>query len=153
MHRSNFAIFPTTFIAAAALLVGCDLEQSGEPETQAIELLEIGEEGEGCLVLGDRGAMECFQTEDEADAQLLASLPADESAVEPEALAPSCVTAGLDDRGWTDKLYVFNGCLATKRVKVVLAYGTDLPCYTYSAKTGKHWAWDYPKRFDKLVLC
>lgn len=120
---------------------------------QGFELVEIGDKGEGCFVMDDAGTVECFQTEAEADEAILASLAEEESAPGLQALAPPCVIADLTDSGWTDSLYMFNNCPGTMRVKVVLAYGTDLPCYTYYQYSSKTWKWGYPKRFDALVLC
>jgi hypothetical protein len=69
------------------------------------------------------------------------------------ASVPRCVTTDLDDSGYTDYLTVFNGCSYAVRVKVVLAYHQDFPCYTIGADSVRHYSWKYPGRFDGLVSC
>ena len=69
------------------------------------------------------------------------------------ATVPRCVTTSLDDSGYTDYLTVFNGCSYAVRVKVVLAYHQDFPCYTIGADSVRHYSWKYPGRFDGLVSC
>ena len=69
------------------------------------------------------------------------------------ASVPNCVVTDLDDSGYTDYLTVFNGCSYAVRVKVVLAYHQDFPCYTIGADSVRHYSWKYPGRFDGLVSC
>jgi hypothetical protein len=66
---------------------------------------------------------------------------------------PVCVTTALEDSGYRDYLTVFNGCNYAVRVKVVLAYKQDFPCYTIGADSVRHYTWTYPGRFDGLVGC
>lgn len=90
-----------------------------------------------------------------AAAGLLAwSTPA-AAATAPQAAAavPNCVETDLDDSGWTDKLAVINDCSYSVRVKVVLAYETDLPCATIPSGYTQNYSWGYPGRFDGLVDC
>lgn len=150
MYRSNVAIISTTLIAASALLGGCALEQyeeSGEPVAQ---LEESGESGES-VAQED----ELLELEAEADTQLLAALPAEEDRAKEEAPAavPGCVWTALNDSGYTDYLKVTNKCSYSVRIKVVLAFATDKPCYTFPAFTYRNYSWNYPGRFDKLVSC
>lgn len=70
-----------------------------------------------------------------------------------KARPPSCVTTSLNDSGATDYLTVWNDCSYAVRVKVVLAYHTDFPCYTIGAHSARSYWWRYPGRFDGLVSC
>jgi hypothetical protein len=63
------------------------------------------------------------------------------------------VTTSLNDSGATDYLTVWNDCSYAVRVKVVLAYHTDFPCYTIGAHSARSYWWRYPGRFDGLVSC
>ena len=69
------------------------------------------------------------------------------------ASVPSCVTTSLNDSGYTDYLTVWNDCNYAVRVKVVLAFRTDFPCYTIAARSARSYSWKYPGRFDGLVSC
>jgi len=150
MYRSNLAIISTTLIAAAALLGGCALEQSGESGEPAAQLEQSGESGEP-VAQED----ELLELEAEADTQLLAALPAEEDRAKEEAPAavPNCVWTSLNDSGYTDYLRVTNYCSYSLRIKVVLAFATDKSCLTFPAHTYRDYSWNYPGRFDKLVSC
>lgn len=69
------------------------------------------------------------------------------------AAVPNCVTTRLDDRGFYDYLSVTNGCSTTQRVKVVLAFMTDIPCQTLRPGQTMAYRWGYPGRFDRLQSC
>ncbi|HWN70304.1 MAG TPA: hypothetical protein VNM90_21840, partial [Haliangium sp.] len=58
--------------------------------------------------------------------------------------APGCVRADLDDAGGEDVLVVRNDCSFQVRLKVVLAYGPDLACRTYSPGDAWTFKWNYP---------
>ncbi|GAA3557524.1 hypothetical protein GCM10022419_042720 [Nonomuraea rosea] len=82
-----------------------------------------------------------------AAALTLAPLPA-------SAAAPSCLTYKLNDKGFTDHLYVWNTCKGAQSFKVRLANGSDLPCtYDRPSSSPHHWWWRFPRRFDGLVSC
>ena len=67
--------------------------------------------------------------------------------------APSCVTTRLDDKGYTDYLWVTNHCRYNVRVKVVLAFATDRACRTIAPGATANYSWGYPGRFDRLESC
>jgi hypothetical protein len=83
---------------------------------------------------------------DAPDAPRVASAP-DVAAV------PSCVWTYLDDSGSTDYLEVHNDCSYSVRVKVVLAFATDFPCYTIGSGSYRWYTWGWPGRFDGLADC
>ncbi|OKI21037.1 hypothetical protein A6A08_21945 [Nocardiopsis sp. TSRI0078] len=90
-----------------------------------------------------------------AAAGLLAwSAPA-AAATAPQAAAavPNCVDTDLDASGVEDTLTVTNNCSYSVRVKVVLAYETDLPCVTIRSGGSHYYGWYWPGRFDGLVSC
>ncbi|MGW8529118.1 hypothetical protein [Nocardiopsis sp. NPDC055824] len=76
-----------------------------------------------------------------------------EAAPQTAAAVPDCVETDLDDSGWRDTLAVTNDCSSSVRVKVVLAYATDLPCTTIPSGYTQNYSWGYPGRFDGLVDC
>ncbi|GAB2485875.1 hypothetical protein [Nocardiopsis aegyptia] len=76
-----------------------------------------------------------------------------ETAPQAAAAVPNCVETDLDASGWTDELEVINDCSYSVRVKVVLAYETDLACQTIPSGYTAHYSWGYPGRFDGLVDC
>ncbi|QGU26755.1 hypothetical protein [Microbacterium oryzae] len=64
-------------------------------------------------------------------------------------LAPSCVIAHTLSNG---DVKVANNCAKAKRIKVVMAWGPDLACWTIGA--GGAAIWDDPLgRLDRVVLC
>lgn len=124
MRKTNLGVFPMALTAGAALLGGGIVAGPAEPGVPALSELSL------------RPAEELVPA---APIQL--------------ANAPGCVRADLDDSGGEDVLVVTNNCGYQVRLKVVLAYGPDLSCRTYSP--GDRWTfkWLYPRRFDKLVTC
>ncbi|WP_433696824.1 hypothetical protein [Nocardiopsis sp. CA-288880] len=76
-----------------------------------------------------------------------------ETAPQAAVAVPDCVETDLDDDGITDELTVTNTCSSSVRVKVVLAYMTDIPCTTIRSGRSVSWSWGYPGRFDGLVDC
>jgi hypothetical protein len=73
--------------------------------------------------------------------------------VTPSALAPQCIDAALDDDGFTDYLTLINFCNRNYRVKVVLAFHTDMSCRTILDGEEEHYQWNWPGRFDRVELC
>jgi hypothetical protein len=143
-------------MAVAALFGGCAMDDDDAPaeaEVPNIELVELGQDGAACFRVDGADALQCFQSEAEADAALLASVPADDPEDVRIAAVPGCVHTSLDDSGWTDHLRVTNTCSYAVRLKVVLAYGPDFPCYTLQAGYHQDYSWGYPKRFDGLRSC
>lgn len=129
MHACRPGLFPFIVMAGACLLVGGVI--SGSPAPAA--------PGPGA---------------DPAEALFAPEARAGEdSPASPFGTAPGCVTTSLDDRGWTDRLTVYNGCSRAVRIKVVLAHGTDFPCYTLGPGQSRNYSWGYPRRFDRLETC
>jgi hypothetical protein len=126
MSVSDLGVFPLALMAGAVLLGGGIMAGPAEPALPSLSELTLE------------------AAED--------SLSPAESAI-PLANAPSCATTALDDSGWTDHLTVRNGCSHDVRLKVVLAHGTDLPCYTYGPGQSRSFSRGYPKRVDRLVTC
>jgi hypothetical protein len=48
---------------------------------------------------------------------------------------------------------VINNCDDAVRVKVVLVFHVDKPCYMISTYDYHDYSWKYPGRFDGLVSC
>ena len=48
---------------------------------------------------------------------------------------------------------VWNNCDHAVRVKVILAFHTDFPCYTIEARQARSYRWAWPGRFDRLEDC
>ncbi len=69
------------------------------------------------------------------------------------AIAPSCVKISLNDEGAVDYLTVTNNCDRELRLKVKLAYETDIACTTYYPGQYRSYSWTYPGRFDGVVTC
>lgn len=159
MNTSNFAVFGFSLVAGAALFTGCIIEDAerptpANPEAELIQLIDVQEDGGACLRVDNFGAVQCFRSEVDADAHLADMLPiADDDPGEPLAAPPGCVHTSLNDSGWTDHLRVTNNCSSTVRVKVVLAFGTDFPCYTFGPGSSRNYSWGYPRRFDRLEAC
>jgi hypothetical protein len=70
---------------------------------------------------------------------------------------PPCVTAGLDPRGVvTQTIHVRNGCAAQQRVKIIVAFGFDSPCFILDPGASVAHAMDtgLPRAyFDGLEAC
>jgi len=75
------------------------------------------------------------------------------SATAVAAAVPNCVSTFLDDSGYIDELIVYNDCNHDVRVKVVLAFARDFPCYTIRSKKSLVYHWPWPGRFDRLEDC
>jgi hypothetical protein len=73
------------------------------------------------------------------------------------ALPPPCVTAGLDTRGIvTQTIHVRNGCAVQERVKAIVAFGFDSPCFILEPGSAVAYAMDtsIPRAyFDGLEAC
>lgn len=55
---------------------------------------------------------------------------ADQNSADSSAAPPPCVTARLDPRGIvTQTIHVRNDCAAQQRVKIIVAFGFDSPCF------------------------
>jgi hypothetical protein len=87
---------------------------------------------------------------DGADAPTMAEAP---SAPAVASDVDSCVWESLDDSGGTDELTVYNDCEDAVRVKVILAFHTDLPCRTIFDGESRDYEWDWPGRYDGLEYC
>jgi hypothetical protein len=156
MKTPSLSVLGCSLVAGVVLFGGCVIEDPGrispgDREAQAIQLIEVGEDGAACLRLDDLGAVQCFESEAEADEAL--AIGAAAGVEDPLASPPGCVHTNLADRGWTDYLTVTNTCKQTVRVKVVIAFGTDFACYTFGPGASRNYWWGYPRRFDKLVTC
>jgi len=75
------------------------------------------------------------------------------SATAVAAAVPNCVTTSLNDSGYIDYLTVWRNCDHAVRVKVILAYHQDFPCYTIAAHEARTYKWAWPGRFDRLEDC
>ena len=64
-------------------------------------------------------------------------------------LAPNCVKARTLSNG---DVRVENDCAKSKRIKVVMAWGPDLACWTIPAGGGAQWD-DPLGRLDRVELC
>lgn len=64
-------------------------------------------------------------------------------------LAPACVKAWTLSDG---DVRVRNDCANSKRIKVVMAWGPDLACWTIPAGGGAEWD-DPLGRLDRVELC
>jgi hypothetical protein len=82
---------------------------------------------------------------------------ADQDSADRSATPPPCVTARLDPRGIvTQTIHVRNGCAAQQRVKIIVAFGFDSPCFILEPGASVAHAMDtsIPRAyFDGLEAC
>lgn len=82
---------------------------------------------------------------------------ADQDSADRSAVPPPCVTARLDHRGTvTQTIHVRNGCAAQQRVKIIVAFGFDSPCFILEPGASVAHAMDtgLPRAyFDGLEAC
>ncbi|MFD7864649.1 beta-Ig-H3/fasciclin [Streptomyces sp. NPDC057682] len=84
---------------------------------------------------------------------LVATAPAAQAAVGDT--APSCIKRNVQRP--SSNAYVWiqltNKCSTTKKVKIVISWGSDGSCWTMKPGTSRSWTYDGLGDYDKTVLC
>ncbi|PTA42949.1 hypothetical protein [Micromonospora sp. RP3T] len=69
------------------------------------------------------------------------------------ARAPSCVSTVTDIVGPYKHFVAYNGCNSTQRIKFIVNFGLDSPCYTLAPDEGKGFLSPLATTLDRIDSC
>jgi hypothetical protein len=68
--------------------------------------------------------------------------------------APSCVEQDIFEEDSPDWGFLYNACSTTQRVKMIIAFEGDSPCWTLApGQYSDEWYWADWGSFDGVALC
>ncbi|MER6600982.1 hypothetical protein ACWDBC_24190 [Streptomyces parvus] len=67
--------------------------------------------------------------------------------------APSCIKRDVLNQPSGISVWLKNTCGTTKKVKVVIRFGGDSPCWSLKDEATKTWWYDGIGSYDRTVLC